>query len=369
MGRVRSLFLPIYFMNVQRWMARREASWRQFDGLLRQAERKGLSSLSGTQVRQIASLYRSVSADLARAKSHGVGLAVITDLQQLTSRGYRQIYQGSRRQEWQDLWDFYRYGFPETVRQTGVYIALATALFGLGGLVGWWFAWHDPGFLTLVLGQDFVEEVKTHQELWTVSILGVEPVASSQIMINNIGVSLGAMIGGVAMILPDVPLLTPPGAFTVYLLVFNGVMLGCVGVLVAQAHLAWDLWAFVFPHGALELPAIVMAGGAGLLLARGILLPGVYHRVDALRIYGLQAVRLLYGVITLLVIAGIIEGFFSPQTWVPNGLKYAVGIALFIGLVQYCRRQRPAQHPQVGPGTWEREDSTTQRPTPWGRGI
>lgn len=323
-------------------MARREASWRQLDALLQQAEKKGLKSLSGSQVRQMASLYRSVSADLARAKSNAVGQAVIKDLQQLTSRGYRQIYQGSRRQEWQSILDFYRYGFPETVQQTWVYIAIATALFGVGGLVGWWFAWQDPAFLTLVLGQEFVEQVKTSQELWTVSIMGVEPVASSQIMINNIGVSLWAMIGGIAMFMPSVPLLTPPGAFTVYLLLFNGLMIGCVGVLVAQAGLAWDLWAFVFPHGSLELPAIFMAGGAGLLLARSILLPGAYRRIDALRIHGLQAVRLLYGVITLLVIAGIIEGFFSPQTWIPNGLKYAVGTALFIGLVQYCRRQRPA---------------------------
>lgn len=329
-------------MNIQRWMARREASWRQLDALLQQAEKKGLKSLSGSQVRQMASLYRSVSADLARAKSNAVGQAVIKDLQQLTSRGYRQIYQGSRRQEWQSILDFYRYGFPETVQQTWVYIAIATALFGVGGLVGWWFAWQDPAFLTLVLGQEFVEQVKTSQELWTVSIMGVEPVASSQIMINNIGVSLWAMIGGIAMFMPSVPLLTPPGAFTVYLLLFNGLMIGCVGVLVAQAGLAWDLWAFVFPHGSLELPAIFMAGGAGLLLARSILLPGAYRRIDALRIHGLQAVRLLYGVITLLVIAGIIEGFFSPQTWIPNGLKYAVGTALFIGLVQYCRRQRPA---------------------------
>jgi uncharacterized membrane protein SpoIIM required for sporulation len=329
-------------MNVQRWMARREASWRQLDGLLHQAERQGLKSLSGDQVRQMASLYRSVSADLARAKGQAVGKVVVQDLQRLTSRGYSQIYQGSRRQEWQEIWDFCRYGFPETVQQNWVYIAISTGLFTLGGLVGWWFSWRDPGFMTLVLGQEFVETVKTSQELWTVSIMGIEPVASSGIMINNIMVSLWAMIGGIAMFMPQVPLLTPPGAFTVYLLLFNGLMIGCVAVLVAQANLAWDLWAFVFPHGALELPAIFMAGGAGLLLARGILLPGPYRRIDALRHYGLQAVRLLYGIIPLLVVAGLIEGFFSPQTWIPNGLKYAVGMALWIGLVQYCRQQRPS---------------------------
>lgn len=329
-------------MNVQRWMARREASWRQLDGLLQQAERQGLKSLSGEQVRQMASLYRAASADLARAKSHTVSPTVVQDLQRLTSRGYSQIYQGSRRQEWQSLWDFCRYGFPETVQQNWVYIAVATLLFSGGGLVGWWFSWSDPAFMTLVLGQDFVESVKTSQELWTVSIIGLEPVASSRIMINNILVSLRAITGGIAMFMPSIPLLTPPGAFTVYLLVFNGIMIGCVGVLAAQANLGYDLWAFVSPHGALELPAIFMAGGAGLLLARGILLPGTYRRADALRIYGLQAVQLLYGIIPMLVIAGLIEGFFSPQTWIPNGLKYAVGLALFLGLVQYCRRQRPA---------------------------
>lgn len=330
-------------MNIQRWMARREASWRQLETLLTQAEKSGLRSLSAIQVRQMASLYRSVSADLARAKGHGVGQAVIKDLQRLTSRSYSQIYQGSRRQEWQALWDFCRYGFPAVVQRSWAYIAVATGLFAIGGLVGWWFAWQDPAFLTLVLGQEFVEEVKTSQELWTVSIMGIEPVASSGIMINNIGVSLRALVGGVTMFMPEVPLVTPPGAFTVFMLVFNGLMIGCVGVLVAQANLAYDLWAFVFPHGALELPAIFMAGGGGLLLARGILLPGPYRRIDALKLYGLQAAQLLYGIIPMLVIAGLIEGFFSPQTWIPNEFKYIVGTAIFIALVQYCRTQRPAK--------------------------
>ena len=90
-------------MNVQRWMARRETSWRQLEKLLTQSEKKGLKSLNSEQIRQMASLYRSVSADLARARSHQVGPAVIKDLQKLTTRGYSQIYQGSRRQDWKEI--------------------------------------------------------------------------------------------------------------------------------------------------------------------------------------------------------------------------------------------------------------------------
>ncbi|MBE9059608.1 stage II sporulation protein M [cf. Phormidesmis sp. LEGE 11477] len=328
-------------MNVQRWIARRETSWRQLEQLLKLSEKRGLKSLESDQVRQMASLYRSVSADLARAQSYQISPAVIRDLRSLTSRGYSQIYQGSRRQEWKEIVDFYRYGFPEVVQQCWAYIAVATLLFMAGGAVGWWYAWQDDSFMTLVLSSGFVEEVRDSRELWTVSIMGNEPVVSSGLMINNITVAFFAIIGGVAMYLQQIPIITPPGGFTIYILVSNGVMIGCVAALVAQVNLAYDLWAFVFPHGALELPAIFLAGGAGLLLARGILLPGRYRRIDALKVYGLQAAKLVYGIVPMLVIAGIIEGFFSPQTWILNELKYVVGTAIFVALVQYCRRRRP----------------------------
>ena len=235
--------------------------------------------------------------------------------------------------------EFYRYGFPAAVRQAWVYIAIATLLFILSGLVAWWYAWQDPSFMSLVLGPGFVEEVRESEELWTVAILGNEPVVSSSLMINNIGVAVRATFGGIAFFIPWIPIVTPPGVFTVYVLVLNGLMIGAVAVLVAQTNLAYDLWAFVFPHGSLELPAIFFAGGAGLLLARGILLPGNYKRVDALRVYGMQAVRLVYGIVPMLVIAGVIEAFFSPNPAIPGIVKYATGTAIFAGLVAYCLRR------------------------------
>ncbi len=334
-------------MNIQRWIARREASWRRLDDLLTRAERHGLESLKTGEIKTLASLYRSVSADLARAKTHQAGEALVQDLQGLTSRGYGQIYQGSRRQDWHAMWNFYRYGFPAAVQRTWLYSAIATALFVMSGLVAWWYSWQDPEFMSLVLGPSFVAEVRESEELWTVSILGQEPVASSAIMINNIGVCFRAIAGGIAFFLPQVPIITPPGAFTVFILVFNGLMIGAVATLVAQTDLAYDLWAFVFPHGALELPAIFLAGGAGLLLARAILLPGKYRRIDALQVYGRQAAELIYGIVPMLMIAGVIEGFFSPSPLIPNPLKYVTGTILFCLLVTYCL-QRPSPRVRHG---------------------
>jgi uncharacterized membrane protein SpoIIM required for sporulation len=89
-----------------------------------------------------------------------------------------------------------------------------------------------------------------------------------------------------------------------------------------------DLWSFVCPHGSLELPAIFIAGGAGLRLASGMLFPGLYSRRDSIARAGREAVRLVAGIIPMLVIAGTIEGFFSPSA-TPAGLKFAVGAMLF----------------------------------------
>lgn len=330
-------------MNIKRWIARRETNWKRLDELLRRCEKGGLKSLQASQIKELASLYRSVSADLARARTHQVGKVLIQDLQQLTSRSYSQIYQGSRRQEWQAVTDFVKWGFPGLLQNTWGYIFAATTLFWGSFAIAWWYAWQDPVFLELVVPSDLITMVRDRGELWMGSILGIEPLASSGIMINNIIVSLRAAIGGVTMYYPPfVPFPTPPGAFTVFLLAYNGILIGAVAALVGQYGLGLPFWAFVFPHGALELPAIFLAGGAGLLIARAILVPGQYSRIDALKFYGTQAAQLMFGVIVLLIIAGIIEGFISPNPVIPDALKYIIGTILLVLLIRYGQRQNPS---------------------------
>lgn len=316
-------------MNIQRWIARREPDWQRLHTLLDQVDKQGLKSLNAQQIKQLASLYRSVSADLARIKTHPTSQTLTHDLQILTTRSYNQIYQGSRHQEWRSIVTFYQSGLPRVIRQTIGYTALATAIFLLSGLVAWWFAWRDPSFMALLVPEELITLVRDRGELWMGRILGNQPIASSSIMVNNLAVCFRAVAGGITA-----------GGFTVYVLALNGLLIGAIAALVGQNNLAIPFWAFVFPHGSLELPAIFLSGGAGLLLGRALLFPGCYRRPDALRYYGGQAVQLVYGVIPLLVIAGVIEGFFSPNPAIPDGIKYVVGTGLFVGLVQYCGRKQ-----------------------------
>lgn len=314
--------------DVQRWLTRQEPQWQHLQALLDQAETRGLSSLSSVEIQQMSSLYRMAAADLARSQARQVGTAITERLKALTLRGYAQVYQGRRRQEWRAILEFWRWGFPALVQATWLSTAVATAVFGIGGLVGWWYTWQDPAFMQIVIPAGIMDQVQEDGELWMGSIVGIEPLASSAIMRNNISVSFGALAGGMVA-----------GLWTLLILWINGLHIGAIATLVSQNNLAYPFWAFVFPHGALELPAIFLSGGAGLLLARGLLFPGPYRRLTALKICGGQAIQIMFGVVPMLILAGGIEGFFSPAPEIPDALKYLVGLVLFGGLVFYLQLQ------------------------------
>ena len=153
---------------------------------------------------------------------------------------------------------------------------------------------------------------------------GVGPFMASAIMTNNVRVTYVAFAAGITA-----------GVGTVLALVFNGVQIGGgLGIFAANdvAHL---ILGFVAAHGVLELVAICIAGGGGLLLASALLLPGALPRREALVVRGRRAVRLIAASTFLLVIAGLLEGYVSPLASWPNEWKYAISAATALFLAFY----------------------------------
>jgi uncharacterized membrane protein SpoIIM required for sporulation len=236
-------------------------------------------------------------------------------LNQLLGRTHNIIY-SSRKRGALDILTFLRKDYPRHFRRLLPYTLTAIALFAAGGLLGTLLTLARHGFMESVLGPSMVETIHHHQ-MWTHSIVGMKPQESSRIMTNNLSVTFTTFAAGITA-----------GLGTIWLIFFNGFLMGIIATACQQAHMSRDLWSFVCPHGSLELPAIFIAGGAGLRLASGMLFPGLYSRRDSIARAGSEAVRLVAGIIPMLVIAGTIEGFFSPSG-APAGLKFAVGAALF----------------------------------------
>src|SRR5205809_310921 len=138
------------------------------------------------------------------------------------------------------------------------------------------------------------------------------PVVASRIITNNVQVAFFAFAFGITA-----------GIGTLLLLTLNGLFFGAVLGLFANYGLAGWLLTFVAGHGVLELTAIFIAGGAGLLVARGLIAPGDLTRRDALVLAGRRAARLVAAAVLLLCLAGTIEGLLSASDAAP-AYKFAV---------------------------------------------
>ena len=310
-------------MLLTRWLQKRKLHWDRFEELLKRARPSGVRRLAAAELRELGLLYRQTASDLASVREEPGAQQWERYLNQLLGRAHNIIYR-SRRTRQGGIMHFYRVKFPRIFRETFIYTATAVVLFLVAGVVGFLLTLFAPGFSRFLLGGAMMDTIE-RREMWTHSIVSIKPAASSLIMTNNLMVAFNAFALGIT-----------GGLGTVYLMLFNGLLIGAIGTACWQAGMSVSLWSFVAPHGILELPAIFIAGGAGLLLGRGLLFPGKYSRRDSLVEAGGKSVRLLLGVIPLLIVAGVIEGFISP-TDLAVPLKFALSGLLGLVLYAYLR--------------------------------
>ena len=303
-----------------RWLEKRKPYWARLEDLVQRSSR-GVAALSHDELRELGLLYRQTASDLATVREDASNKQLSAYLNQLLGRSHNLIYMGQKPKA-SALVKFYRETYPQVFRETLPQTLLAVAIFLAFTVVGWVVAIHDPAFAYRFLGPHMMDTIE-HHKMWTDSIVGIKPLASSGIMTNNLAVAFTTFAFGITA-----------GLGTIYMMVFNGLMMGVVGAATWRGGMALQLWSFVAPHGALELPAICIAGGAGFEIARGLLFPGLLPRRESLAQAGGRATRLLLGTVPMLVVAGVIEGFFSPSG-APVAMKFSLSAVLFVLLLIY----------------------------------
>jgi uncharacterized membrane protein SpoIIM required for sporulation len=310
-----------------RWLEKRKPHWSRLEQLLDHCTSKGFKSLTRSELQELSLLYRQIAADLAALREDRGSVHFSRYLNQLLARAHNTIYSAQRTNS-AAIIDYFRNTYPRIFRQNLNYCLVAFIIFLGSTVVGMALTYHDPDFKVKILGPQMVATIDRH-EMWTHSIVGIKPVASSTIMTNNLGVAFTTFAAGIT-----------GGLGTIYMMIFNGLLIGVIGTACWFSGMSLQLWSFVAPHGVLELPAIFIAGGAGLRLAYGLLFPGFLSRRESLARAGTESVKLLLGVVPILVIAGMIEAFVSP-TGLAVALKFGMAAALFGLLVAYLFWERP----------------------------
>src|ERR1700677_9458 len=316
-----------------RWLEKRKPYWARLEHLV-QRSGNGIATLSHEELKELGLLYRQTASDLGTVREDVSSRQLTFYLNQLLGRSHNLIYMGHKPKV-SAIVRSYRDTYPQLFRETLPQTLLAAAVVLVTMIAAWMLTLRDPSFAYRLLGPAMIETIEQHH-MWTDSIVTIKPLASSGIMTNNRSVPFSMFALGIT-----------GGLGTIWMLAVNGLLLGVIGAATARAGMALQLWSFVAPHGVLELPAIFIAGGAGLEIARGLLFPGLLSRRDSLTRAGGRASRLVLGTLPLLLVAGTIEAFFSP-TNAPVAMKFALGAVLFAALMAYLFGNRSPANAKAG---------------------
>ena len=311
----------------ERFVQKKRNAWEAFRTTALRMERSGVGALAPGEIPAFAAQYREVAADLARARTYQVDPRVITYLERVVTAGHNALYR-ARGKDRTPLPHYLLRDFPAAVVQSWRYVLLAFLLFSVPAGIGYVMIRERPE-----LGEELMPGMVTRAEAAAENLTEGRgyaetskedrPEMAAFIIQNNIGVSFVAFVGGVT-----------GGLLTAWLLYTNGMMLGLGLGLFQNYHAARYLLTFVLGHGVLELTAIFISAGAGFRLAKAMIAPGDRTRKDALVLEGRIAARMIGAVVTLLAIAGTIEGLLSASAAAPIW-KYGVSAATAVLLVLY----------------------------------
>lgn len=316
-------------MKEDRFIKENSQTWSDLESTLKRLNSKGFNKFDGYELESFITHYNRVCGHLSYSRTYYGATATTEYLNRLVASAHSVIYL-SKTSRLSRFKEFYLKEFPRLIYNYKSYILLSFLLFLLGTVVSFAFILASKDNAYAFLPQELVNSIGfegNSSASWDGSVM------SSFIFTNNIRVGFAAFALGITL-----------GGGTVFILLYNGFILGGVGALAYHSDAVLKFWSLILPHGILELFAIFVCGAAGLLIGYSIIHPGVHTRKDAFILKGKAAVRLVCGTLPIFIVAGLIEGFFTPAP-ISDFLKLAFAfltlgaLAIYIALPNLKSRQ------------------------------
>jgi uncharacterized membrane protein SpoIIM required for sporulation len=309
-------------MTQDEFIAARQGEWDELEGLL--TRNKALRRLPPRSISRAIALYRSVCADLMRAQAGGYGPELLARLDGLAARGHNALYSAPP-YRFGALWDLVRADFPRTLRRHGRFFALAVVLFLAPGVLGFVGAYHSRAFAIGVVSADVAEQMeKGYAEGFSKGRSKGEDMTMAGFYVwNNVGIAFRCFATGILF-----------GLGSAFFLVYNGLTIGAVAGLVTAAGHGKNLLVFTSGHGAFELTAIVISGAAGMVMGYALVDARGLTRFGSLRAKAKDVAVLVMGAALMLLVAAMLEGFWSPSS-VPERIKLAAAGTFYVLVALY----------------------------------
>ncbi len=304
-------------MTEATFIKRNRSFWKEAEEMLNSNREMDVETLS--------TLYIRLTDDLSWARTYYAESTLCGFLNNLVSRAHQQLYR-SRQHNTARLIRFWKRDVPLLFFRYRAYFALSLLITALATGIGWLSAANDDGFVRLILGDAYVnmtlENIENNDPMAVYKKMN-ETDMFLGITINNIRVSLFAFVFGLFF-----------SVGSAYILFSNGVMLGAFHYLFYAGDMLGPALRTIWIHGIIEISAIIIAGGAGLLLGSGFLFPGSHTRLHSFKRAVRDGMKITIGLIPFFIIAGFLESFVTRHTEMPPALN-AVILALSAAFIFY----------------------------------
>ncbi len=310
-------------MSPQEFMHRHEGEW--------QALEKSLQGKNDGDALLLPARYRQLCQHLALARERHYPPALVERLNRLVVQAHHRLYQSPQPLAGM-IGRFLLRDFPQLVRAHATAFWLAALFFYGSFLTIALLIWFHPATIYSVMD---AAQVHQFEQMYDPAkrVIGFQRDDASDFYMfgyyiqHNIGIGFQTFAGGIFA-----------GVGSLVTLVFNGIAIGAVAGHLTRLGYTETFWSFVCGHGAFELTAIVLCGMAGLMLGHALIAPGQLTRSEALRQKARSAVKIIYGATLFLVIAAMLEAFWSSSTLIPPAVKYGVAVLLWSGVAFYLLR-------------------------------
>lgn len=294
-------------MTESQFIEQNKEKWRELELLL---------DLPQKDADKLQELFVKVSSDLSYARTFYPKRSVRLYLNNLTQKVFDSMGKKKSGFSFKNITNFFGTILPEEAFRQKKILLISFLIFIVSMGIGALSTANNPDFAKVILGERYVsmtEENINKQDPMAVykdeNAIGM----FAGITVNNIRVAFIAFVLGLL-----------GGIGTVYILVYNGIMVGVFQYFFYSKGLFLTSFLTIWIHGAIEISAIIIAGAAGIILGNGLLFPGTYKRSTSMQISSKRALRILLGTVPLFIIAGLLESFVTRLTGLPTIVKVMI---------------------------------------------
>lgn len=293
--------------------------WLRFESVL--------SNNNTIDPNELSDLYIEITDHLSYSKTFYKNSNTERYLNQIASQAHQKIYK-TKKESKNRLISFFKTEFPMMFYQHHRELLISFLVFLLFCIIGAYSAATEGDFVRSILGDSYVnmtiENIENNDPMAVYKQMGEFNMALG-ITINNIKVALMAFAYGIMF-----------GIGSLYIMMQNGIMLGSFQYFFYDKGLLWESVRTIWIHGTFEISVIIIAGCSGLVLGNGMLFTGTYTRLASFKRGVINGLKILISTIPFFIIAGLLEGFVTRHTEMPDWLAICIiGSSLFIIIYYY----------------------------------